>query len=343
MSLIYSIPFLQSFILSLILTWVLLKASVKFKVFFKCNAPQIYKDNIFRLGGMAIILSFASVIILDKNLVLTGHLFGFLFGAGLVLVIGTIDDFFNIKPRYQLFAQFFIALSVVLSGIRVDYLANPLGGVIRLDGDMVFGFPLAGSVFIIFWIIILINVLNWSDGIDGLAGGVGAIGASALFFLSIAPLVNQPPLGIISIIFLGSLLGFLIFNFYPAKIFMGTSGAMFTGFALGVISIFSGAKLATLALVLSVPILDAAWVIIHRIQSGKSIFKGDYSHLHYRLRDLGFSVRQIVIFYYAISAVFGFVALNAGGFGKAITFGIFAVIMIVVLTAISSLPQRKSV
>lgn len=328
MFLLYAIPFISGFIFSLFLTLALIRISKKFKLIFS-------KANISRLGGAAVILSFALAIIFNGDLVFTKHLLGFLAGAALILLVGLADDFFNLSPAKQLFFQFLISLSVVLSGIRVDYLVNPLGGVMRLDSFMIWGYPFLGSIFIIFLIIFLMNVLNWADGLDGLAGGVGAIGAVSLFFLSISLVVNQPPLGIISIAFLGSLLGFLIFNFYPAKIFMGTSGSMFIGFALAVISIFSGAKLATLVLVLSVPILDALWVMLQRIKNNKSIFKGDRSHLHYRLLVLGFSERQIIVFYYIISAVFGIIALNINGLGKVVAFLIFAIMISSILMAVS--------
>lgn len=359
MLLLYALPFISGFIFSLFLTLALIWISGKFKLIFRSRSSlfaakrsmlgyqggasdpaHIRKAKISRLGGVAIILSFALTIIFNGNLVLTNHLLGFLAGAVLIMFAGTTDDFFNLSPAKQLLFQLLISLSVILSGIQVDYLANPLGGVIRLDSFMVWGYPLIGSVFVIFWIIFLMNVLNWTDGLDGLAGGTGVIGAASLFFLSISPVVNQPPLGIISIAFLGSILGFLIFNFYPAKIFMGTSGSMFIGFALGVISIFSGAKLATLALVLSVPILDALWVIVLRFKNKKSIFEADQSHLHYQLLNLGFSTRQITAFYYIIAAVFGFIAVNMGGLGKIITFGLFSVIMAVILTGIFSFSKR---
>ncbi len=153
------------------------------------------------------------------------------------------------------------------------------------------------------------NAMNWLDGLDGLAGGVGFIGAITLFFLSISNLVNQSPLGIISIILAGAILGFLIFNFYPAKIFMGTSGSMFLGFILAVLAIFSGGKIATALLVMGFPILDAVWVIAQRIKSGKSPFKGDARHLHYKLLEKGWPQKKVVLFIYSICIIFGVSAI----------------------------------
>lgn len=338
---LYFTPFITGFLLSLALTWLLIKLSKKLNISFKRQPTHIHNGAVSRLGGIAIILSFDLAIILNGNLVLTNPLIGFLGGAALILFIGTVDDFLNISPLKQLLFQILVSLSVILSGVRVDYINNPFGGAFRLDGFEVFGYPLLGSIFIILWVFFLMNVLNWTDGLDGLAGGAGAVGAVCLFFLSISAMVNQPPLGIISIAFLGSILGFLIFNFHPAKIFMGTTGSMFIGFALAVISIFSGAKLATLVLILSVPILDALWVIAQRVKNKKSIFKGDRSHLHHRLLSAGFSKRQIIVFYYIVTVIFGLTALSTGGLGKIVAFVLFSAVMAGILVSISLLPERR--
>lgn len=348
MPFLYLIPFIISFTISAFLSWLLIRISKKFNFSFKNSLANNQDIKISRLGGVAIILSFVPVIIFNPDLVFSGQLVGFLLGAAMILVFGIIDDFFSLRPSRQLLFQILISLIIIFSGVKIDYLANPLAGAaIRLDNWVIpfagASYSVLGSAFMIFWIVFLINSLNWADGLDGLLGGIGAIGAISLFFLSISPLVNQPPLGIISIIFLGAILGFLFFNFYPAKIFMGTSGSVFIGFALAVISIYSGAKLATLILVLSVPILDALWVIIERFRSGKSIFLGDYSHLHYRLLDLGFSTRQIVWFYYFISAFFAFLAFQINSFGKVAVFSVFAIFMIGILAGASFVSVKRKI
>lgn len=343
---LYLAPFVLSFVLSAFLTWLLIRVSKKFNLSFKCSLTNDQNKKKSRLGGIAIISSFVLVIIFDPNLVSSAHLLGFLFGSVLILFFGIFDDFFSLKPSKQLLFQVLLSLAIIYSGVKIDYLVNPFGGAFRLDGLMISigsaDYSVWGSIFIIFWIIFLINSLNWADGLDGLLGGIGSIGAISLFLLSISPLVNQPPLGIISIIFLGAILGFMAFNWYPSKIFMGTSGSVFIGFALAVISIYSGAKLATLLLVLSIPILDALWVIIERFRSGKSIFLGDYSHLHYRLLDLGFSTRQIVMLYYFISAFFAFLAFQINSFGKIVVFSIFAVFMVSVLAGVSMISGKQT-
>jgi len=341
MEYIYLAPFLSSFVLSAVLTFAIIKISKKLKFVFKPLARYIHKGDITRLGGGAMIISFVAVTLINNDLVLTKPLLGFLLGVLLILFFGFADDFLNFGHSAQLFFQISVSLIMIFSGVMVDYVSNPFGGMIRLDGTMFYGFPLAGSIFMIFWIVFLINAVNWADGLDGLASGVGSIASVALFFLSTSTLVNQPPLGLISIILFGAIFGFLIFNFYPAKIFMGTSGSMFIGFALAVVSIFSGAKLATLALVLSIPILDAIWVIVQRFRNRQSIFKGDRSHLHYRLMDLGFSQRAIVVFYCLVSSFFGFLALRTNGIGKIIIFSISFLVIVLIFFALSGFLRKK--
>lgn len=333
MFLFYFAPFLAGLLLSLFFTLLLLKAFSRFKLFFPVG------KKIPRVGGLAIIIAFLAAIFFVGNQEFDNLKWGMVISSFVILFYGFIDDIKNLSWKKQIFAQIIIALLMIYSGLQVDYIANPFGGhEFRMDSVI---FLIAGrqyyffsSIFILLLIVGFMNIVNWLDGIDGLAGGVGVIGFLTLFFLSISDLVNQPPLGVISIAATGAILGFLFFNFYPAKIFMGTSGSMFIGFLLAVISVFSGAKLATLALVLVIPILDAVWVIVRRIRKNLSIFQGDKNHLHFRLLELGFSQNKIVFFYYALSIFLGFIALKLGGLGKFIVFFVFIFIIILLVNFI---------
>jgi UDP-GlcNAc:undecaprenyl-phosphate GlcNAc-1-phosphate transferase len=219
---------------------------------------------------------------------------------------------------------------MICFGLGVDYIANPFGGrEFRLDSFFFMDFSVLGSIFVILWIVGFMNVVNWLDGMDGLAGGVGAIGALTLFFLSISDLVNQPPLAVMAIALVGALLGFLYFNFNPAKIFMGSSGSFFLGFMLSVLAIFAGGKIATVFLVMGFPILDAFWVILKRMKEGKSPFLGDRGHFHYQLLDCGYSERKTVSLICLLSALFGFSAL--------VFLGIYKFIVLLLLFATASL------
>ncbi len=153
--------------------------------------------------------------------------------------------------------------------------------------------------------------------------------------------MNQPPIAILAIAFCGAVLGFLFFNFPPAKIFMGTSGSMFLGFTLGALAIFSGAKIATAILIMGFPILDGLWVIAQRIKSGESPFKGDNRHLHYKLLSLGFSQRQIVLLIYFLCASFGIAALFLQSIGKLIALIFLCILMGLVAFIVSWLLGRK--
>lgn len=332
----YIIPFTVSFLLSVLFIVISIYLSGKINWRGRLSERHIHarrNDRIFRTGGIAMILAFNLSILFNKDLFLSPELYGIIIATLLLMVFGTIDDFKEIAWKIQLFFQISISLMVFIVGIRVHYLANPLlGNIINLDNGI-------GSIFsavlVIFWIVMVINSMNWLDGIDGLSGGVSFIGALTIFFLSLKPEVNQPPVAIISMIMAGSVLGFLVFNFYPSLVLAGTSGAMFMGFLLATMAIFSGTKIATAILVMALPIIDFLWVIGERLRNKKSIFKPDKNHLHYKLIELGWSQRKVNFLFYAITATMSIVALNTRAIGKSITFFLAAIIITVSLFTIN--------
>jgi UDP-GlcNAc:undecaprenyl-phosphate GlcNAc-1-phosphate transferase len=186
------------------------------------------------------------------------------------------------------------------------------------------------------WIVLMMNSMNWLDGIDGLSGGITLIGSLTIFFLSLKPEVNQPPVAILAIVLAGSVLGFLAFNFNPSQVLAGTSGSLFMGFFLAVLAVFSGTKIATALLVMALPVIDFVWVIGERIRNKKSIFKPDRKHLHFKLLELGWSQKKINIFFYIITLAVAAIALNTRFIGKSITFFLVAVIMAVALLSIKN-------
>jgi UDP-GlcNAc:undecaprenyl-phosphate GlcNAc-1-phosphate transferase len=199
---------------------------------------------------------------------------------------------------------------------------NPLTGIDIILGNWTY-------LLVPLWIVLMINVINWLDGVDGLASGVGLIASIILFILSISKEVNQVSTAILSIVLAGSLLGFLPFNFNPAKIFLGDIGSMFIGFMLAIFAIISGGKFATAALVLGLPILDALWVIASRLINHQVPWQADRRHLHHRLLDAGFSQRQSVLFLYAVSIFFGIIALQSGTHQKLIVFAWLVALMLI--------------
>lgn len=241
-------------------------------------------------------------------------------GGTLIFLVMWYDDVAELKPLPKFIAQFAAAL-IAVGPYLWDHTRYPAadGQLTEARGIVLtaFQFPFINQVSLwdvspwlavgatIFWIGWMTNTINWSDGIDGLAGGVSLIAALALAFNALSQRPPQISIALLPLALAGACAGFLLFNFPPAKIFMGDSGAEFLGYVLGVSSIIGGAKLATVLLVLGAPILDVIWLIVTRLLAGRSPAQGGRDHLHLRLRDLGFSARQVALFYYALSAGFG--------------------------------------
>lgn len=321
----YFPPFIYSFIIASLSLFLLVLAG-KFFPEKRTSFRHIHKKGIPRLGGVAVILAFGVSLIIDRNLFITHSIWGILVVSGIILIVGVLDDLKELSWKSQLFIQIMLVIFVFIVGIRVEYVTNPLGGVFDL---MPGGFFLPSLIFSMVWILSFMNSMNWLDGVDGLSGGVTLVGGITIFILSLKPEVNQPPVAIIASALVGSVLAFLIFNLHPAKIFAGTSGSMFMGFALAVLAIFAGTKIATALLIMAVPIIDALWVVFERMKSGQSIFEADKRHLHYKLAEIGWSPRLICLFFYVVTIAVAIVALNTRAIGKAMTIVLAAVIMVI--------------
>ncbi|HBI16847.1 MAG: UDP-N-acetylmuramyl pentapeptide phosphotransferase/UDP-N-acetylglucosamine-1-phosphate transferase [Candidatus Moranbacteria bacterium GW2011_GWF2_34_56] len=313
---LYLIPFLQAFFISVILILIIRYLSAKFFVADKNTRKgnrHIHNNKISRWGGVGIVLSFLIVVFLDKNLVLTKDIFGIIVGGLIIFGLGIWDDLKEVGWKKQLFFQSIAIILIFVCGVKMYTVSNPFGDIISLDSTFKI---LIGILAAVVWSLVLINSMNWLDGMDGLSMGVYFIGALAMLFLSLKPEVNQPPVGIISMALAGAILGFLTFNFPPAKIMVGSNGIFFVGFIVAGLSIFAGTKIATTLLVLFIPLVDFFWVIFKRLRNGKSIFAADSEHLHYKLMKIGWSHWQINIFFYSITAAVAFTALNASGLEK---------------------------
>lgn len=271
------------------------------------------------------IIAFNLSIFLNRDLFMSNQLYGFMLASLLVLLIGVWDDMREVFWKTQFFYQVAAAITIFIFGVRIFHVTNPFTGVsIGLDTS----FGVVFSMFlVIFWTVIMINSINWLDGIDGLSGGISLIGSITIFFLSLYPEVNQPPVAIMSLILAGTILGFLILNFHPSIVLAGTAGSMFMGFALATLAIFAGTKIATAILVMSLPIIDFVWVIGERFSHRRPIFKADKNHLHHKLLELGWSQRKIALHFYIITMLIAIVALNTRAIGKSITLAATVVIM----------------
>ncbi len=233
----------------------------------------------------------------------TNELAALLVGGAAAAAIGAIDDLLDLRARWQLLGQFALALFAVALGIGIAVVNNPFGtGVIRFSELFSIGFT-------VFWIIGMINSINWIDGLDGLSSGIALIASVTLGLISLTTQVSQPLIAVLCFALAGALAGFLRWNFYPARIFSGTSGVQFVGYTLAVLSILGEAKVAVALLVLGVPIIDTFWIIVGRVMRGGSPFAPDRSHIHHRLLDLGLSHRDTVLVIYGICAALALFAM----------------------------------
>ena len=239
---------------------------------------------------------------------------GLLAGAAIATLIGALDDAFELRARWQLFGQLAVAVFAVIAGISVGLVNNPFGpGNILLDGPYAAGFT-------IIWIVGMINSINFIDGLDGLSTGIALIAAVTLGLISMTTAINQPDVAILCLALAGALLGFLRWNFHPASIFIGTSGVMFVGYALAVLSILGSAKVAVALLVLGIPIIDTFWNIVRRVATGRSPFTPDRGHIHHRLLDLGLSHSRTVLVIYAICLSLAILSFVLSGTGQVYAF-----------------------
>lgn len=255
--------------------------------------------------------------------------FGLLSASLLTLLIGLYDEQYSLSPRAQLFWQVIIASIVVLWGWRISYISQPMAaGIIHLDQFTLGPLIWPASFLTIAWLLLLMNAINWLDGIDGLAAAVGVIALLTLSLLTLLPSVQDPRTLTISLLGAGAVLGFLVWNFPPARVFLGTSGSWFLGLYIGLVAIMNGGKIVTTLLVLAIPIVDLLLVIIQRLLTGRHPWLGDKtSHLHYRLVQVGLSPRTIVIMAIIISVLLGVGALTLQTRQKIVAF-IASVIML---------------
>lgn len=298
------------------------------------HPAHLHQTTIPRAGGLAIY--FGIFISAGLFLGVSKQFLGVFAGATVLVVVGLLDDKFDLNPYLRLVTNLLAAILVVGSGIGISYITNPFGGILNLD-TLRFKFEFFGSHSIIvwsdlvaiIWIIWCMNMVNWSKGVDGQMPGFVAISAltlGILIFRFTLTDLSQWTSATLAFIVGGAFLGFLPFNFYPQKIMPGYSGGSLAGFMLAVLAILSGAKVATAILVLGVPMMDAFYTIARRIYRGRSPVWADRGHLHHKLISLGWSKRRIALFYWLVSAILGAIALNLGSQGK-----FFAIILLAIL------------
>jgi UDP-GlcNAc:undecaprenyl-phosphate GlcNAc-1-phosphate transferase len=264
------------------------------------NDRKIHSGVMPRMGGLSIIASFWAITLLTQRM--TPGLWGFFAGSMLILIIGVMDDVKGVSPKLKLLFQVLAAGCAMAAGIKVYFLTNIFFGDMLALGWL--SYPVT-----LFWIVGVTNAVNLIDGLDGLAAGISAI--AALTIGIIAWMEGMPAMGTLALILAAAIVGFLRYNFYPAKIFMGDTGALFLGYALSILAITGLTKTVTVislflpVVVLGIPILDTAFAVIRRCLSHKPIFSADKDHLHHRLMAMGLSHRNTVLAIYGVSAMLG--------------------------------------
>ncbi len=262
--------------------------------------------------------------------------------CGLIIAFaGVIDDRLNISAKKQIWWVVVAALIAVATGIGISFITNPFGGFIDLTHPRWTLFSVHGTayhltlwadIFTVLWLLGATYTTKVLDGLDGLVSGIGVIGSLIIFLLTLRPEVSQTAVGLIALSLTGAALGFLIWNWHPAKIFLGESGSLYIGFLLGALSIISGGKIATALLILGLPILDLLWVVIQRLRAHTSPFtSSDRLHLHFRLLDAGFSIRQSVTIIYLIVILFGLSTLSVHGLQKIEALAGLLVVMVLLM------------
>ena len=340
-----AIAFLLAFIVTFMATPYTIKIAHKVgAVDVPKDQRRMHKKAMPKFGGPAVILGFlVSVIYLlivmsiENSINLFGledygqKLLGMLFGILIIAIVCIVDDIKTIKPITKLIGQVLAAIVAVAFGIRIEDITLPFLNTIEMQ-------EMFSIIITVIWIVGVTNAINLIDGLDGLSSGISVI--SAISLLIIFVLNDSPMVAILLITALaGALVGFLPFNFAPAKTFIGDTGSNFLGYSLSIISILGVAKTYTAAvivlplIVLGLPLFDTFWAIIRRLIKGKSIkaiFKADKGHLHHRIVAKGFSQKQAVLILYGISATFGIFAviMLESGIWKALSFLLMVIVAI---------------
>ncbi|WP_309123148.1 MraY family glycosyltransferase [Paenibacillus sp.] len=291
------------------------------------NQRKVHTRIMPRLGGLAIYLAFMAAIMIALPLV-SGEkphvIWGLLLGGTIVTIVGALDDRFDLSPKVKLLGQIAAASVVVSFGVKVDFVTLPFG-----DGTQMGWLSIPITIF---WIVGVTNAINLIDGLDGLAAGVSAIATGTIFVLAL--IMGNVTVAVLSAVLLGSILGFLFFNFHPAKIFMGDSGALFLGFSLAALSVL-GFKQATLVsfvvpiFILGVPLSDTFFAIVRRTLNKTPISAADKNHLHHCILALGLSHRNSVLVIYAIAAMFALSAILLSTVAQWVALIVIAVTLLV--------------
>ncbi len=335
-----------AFILGLFIVPLVIAYSEKKGLMDQPNARKIHSHPIPRLGGVAIwictILAFLSLIVM--NLISYPHrslLSGLLLGSSLIFLLGLIDDIYGLEAKFKFVIQITIASIVFCLGVKITTIFIPFFGLVELH-------PILSFFGTIAWIVGISNAVNFIDGVDGLAGSVITVSSVTLGLIAVALIPSDVVSSIIAFILAGSMLGFLTYNFHPAKIFMGDSGALFAGFLLSVLSIMYQMKSSDIRmymplLILAVPICDILFSSFRRILKGTSPFVADAEHIHHKLLKFGLSQNKAVLVLVIFSIIMGSIAtyIAASDTTKYFLYAVIISVIMIILNRYAKFGEGK--
>lgn len=339
---VYFVSGLIAAVLSLALTPVLAAIARRFAI---VDSPQLlprkqHARTTPLLGGVAIAAALIAVVVglrifgLLPGLFVTDRKLVALLVALLVLVVGgVLDDRYHLRPAQQIVFPALAAAIAVYGGIVIPYVRNPFGGIWMI--------PFApGAILTFLWLLGMMYTTKFLDGLDGLVTGITVIATTLLALLALRPELNQPDTALLAAVADGAFLGFLFWNAFPARVFLGESGSTLAGFLIGSFAVMAGSKVATTLLVLGIPILDVVWTIATRFRTRRDVTVGDRSHLHYRLLDAGLSPRKTVSLLWSLAALFGLAGLVLDTREKFFALGALAMVMVVLVWFVTSRRYR---
>ena len=340
-----------SLLLAMIFTPIVIFVAGALNIYDDIHARKIHASAVPRLGGVAIFLSMMLVtvptLLLDNPIGESFRQIGIqpivlLMAGGFMFAIGFIDDLCGVRARYKLIAQLIAAVAMCIIGVRIDSVS--VEGLFSIQLGWL-AWPIT-----ILWIAGVTNAVNFIDGLDGLAGGIAAIVCGVIAAFSIY--TGQTVMAVLMLALLGSLTGFLLFNFNPAKVFMGDCGSLFLGFIIGSASVMCASKSATIVglalpfLALGVPLFDMVFSMLRRILERRSMFSPDRGHVHHRLLDMGIHHRHVVLVLYAITALaaglgmFMMVTRNAG---TVLIFAMVSLLIMLFFRIVGAVRLRESI
>lgn len=321
--------------LTALLTPLVIRLGQRWNLVAEPGGRRLHKGRITRIGGLALYPPFALVCLLSlaiprQDPLEVTRIIGMLAGTTVIFIMGMLDDRYRLGAWAQTLALLLAAAIAILCKVIIELFSNPFSdalGPVKVDWYVMI--PIT-----VLWLMGMTATVNFLDGLDGLVVGVTAISALVLYLHMLR--LGQYSVSILPLILLGCCIGFLPYNWAPARIFLG-GGAYVLGFALGALAIISGAKVATALLVVWLPILDVAWQIYSRWRRGQPINLGDRGHLHMRLQDLGWPKQRIVLLYYGLTAILGAVALLISS--RLLKLTILAILAIAIIAGLAALAR----